>query len=115
MLVAFNPQCGCTTDIYLGWEVFGLFGGAWRPSTDGAHDIGLVNLTVSGATITEEREIQRSTDMFPWAPDRRPADARVELGRGVRSAGGGVGAERSRPSPRTPSRWSPARRAIARR
>lgn len=67
MLVAFNPQCGCTTDIYLGWEVFGLFGGAWQPSTDGAHNIGLVNLTVSGATITEEREIRRSTDMFPWA------------------------------------------------
>jgi hypothetical protein len=67
MLVAFNPQCGCTTDIYTGWEVFGLTGGAWQPSTDGAHDIGLVNLTVSGATLTEEREIRRSTDMFPWA------------------------------------------------
>jgi hypothetical protein len=67
MLVPFNPQCGCTTDIYLGWEVFGLVGGEWRPSTDGAHDIGLVNLTVSGSTITEEREIRRNADMFPWS------------------------------------------------
>ena len=67
MLVPFNPQCGCTTDIYMGWEAFGLFGSTWQPSTDGAHNIGLVNLTVSGTTITEEREIRRNTDMFPWA------------------------------------------------
>jgi len=67
MLVPFNPQCGCTNDIYMGWQLFGLAGGEWRPSTDGAHDIGLTNLTVSGATITEEREISRPADMFPWA------------------------------------------------
>jgi hypothetical protein len=68
MLVPFNPQCGCTGDIYMGWAVFGLFGGTWRPSTDGTHAIGLVNLTVSGTTITEERAIHRRTDMFPGTP-----------------------------------------------
>src|SRR4051812_43231415 len=68
MLVPFDPQCGCTGDNYQGWEAFGLVAGDWEPSTDGAHPIGLVDLTVSGSTITEERAIHRSTDMFPGTP-----------------------------------------------
>jgi hypothetical protein len=62
MVAVVASEGGCVS--IGGWEAFVLIDGAWQPSADGYHEVGLDGFSVHGTTIVEEVDVHRRND---WA------------------------------------------------